>query len=90
MIIRRDVRTFRSNVKRSSFESIREKISGYNFSFIVCIEYIIMLRNIEKFANSFNMFIKPIRDFNRTIIFVSNLRIQFQFKYNLIIKKNGS
>lgn len=46
-----------------------------------------MLRNIEKFANSFNMFIKPIRDFNRTIIFVSNLRIQFQFKYNLIIKK---
>lgn len=46
-----------------------------------------MLRNIEKFANSFNMFIKPIRDFNRTIIFVPNLRIQFQFKYNLIIKK---
>lgn len=49
-----------------------------------------MLRNIEKFANSFNMFIKPIRDFNRTIIFVSNLRIQFQFKYNLIIKKKNS
>lgn len=35
------------------------------------------------------MFIKPIRDFNRTIIFVSNLRIQFQFKYNLIIKKKN-